>query len=52
MELKDAVIAILSLADLDTLRKNLRELVNRWEAKFIERRRTQYKNENDMWLMK
>lgn len=50
MGFKDAVIAILSLADLDTLREKLRELANRWEAIFEERRRTQYENENDMWL--
>jgi hypothetical protein len=50
LRFKDAVIAIISLADLDTLRKKLRELADRWEAMFEERRQIQYKNENDMWL--
>ncbi|MFE4203204.1 hypothetical protein [Aneurinibacillus aneurinilyticus] len=50
MGFKDAVIAILSLADLDTIRKKLRELADRWEAIYEERRQTQYENENDIWL--
>ncbi|GED14855.1 hypothetical protein [Aneurinibacillus migulanus] len=50
MGLKDVVIAILSLADLDTIRKKLRELADRWEAIYEERRQTQYENENDIWL--
>ncbi len=50
MGFRDVVIAILSLSDLDTLREKLRELADRWEAMFEERRQIQYENENDMWL--
>lgn len=39
MNFKDAVIAILSLSDIETLRNKLRELADQWEKMLAERLR-------------